>query len=188
MKRLQGLIAATFITAIVAVGTVGIGINALSNPNSVAVSNSPAQDCASGSGFEQSRNRSDLGADRSVAESDQAISKPRAAVSDGNQIALAETLRCQCDRLNRRSRCYRLYRSVALSKSRAMGASSCAAINGAYTRWRYAASASLSCPVLSPCPPRCGGGAPGVSGIRRLISDLLRSNCWIPARYASTRE
>jgi septal ring factor EnvC (AmiA/AmiB activator) len=43
MKRLQGLIAATFITAIVAVGTVGIGVNALSNPNSVAVSNSPAQ-------------------------------------------------------------------------------------------------------------------------------------------------
>jgi hypothetical protein len=43
MKRLQGFIAATFITAIVAVGTVGIGVNALSNPNSVAVSNSPAQ-------------------------------------------------------------------------------------------------------------------------------------------------
>jgi septal ring factor EnvC (AmiA/AmiB activator) len=42
MKRLQGLIAATFITAIVAVGTVGIGVNALSNPNTVAVSNSPA--------------------------------------------------------------------------------------------------------------------------------------------------
>jgi septal ring factor EnvC (AmiA/AmiB activator) len=43
MKRLQGLIAATFITAIVAVGMVGIGANAISNPNSVAVSNSPAQ-------------------------------------------------------------------------------------------------------------------------------------------------
>ena len=43
MKRLQGFIAATFITAIVAVGTVGIGVNALSNQNSVAVSNSPAQ-------------------------------------------------------------------------------------------------------------------------------------------------
>jgi hypothetical protein len=43
MKRLQGLIAATFITALVAVGTVGIGVNALSNPNTVAVSNSPAQ-------------------------------------------------------------------------------------------------------------------------------------------------
>jgi peptidoglycan hydrolase CwlO-like protein len=43
MKRLQGFIAATFITAIVAVGTVGIGVNALSNPNTVAVSNSPAQ-------------------------------------------------------------------------------------------------------------------------------------------------
>ncbi len=42
MKRLQGFIAATFITAIVAVGMVGIGANALSNPNSVAVSNSPA--------------------------------------------------------------------------------------------------------------------------------------------------
>jgi len=43
MKRLQGFIAATFITAIVAVGMVGIGANALSNPNSVAVSDSPAQ-------------------------------------------------------------------------------------------------------------------------------------------------
>jgi biotin-(acetyl-CoA carboxylase) ligase len=43
MKRLQGFIAASFITAIVAVGTVGIGVNALSNPNTVAVSNSPAQ-------------------------------------------------------------------------------------------------------------------------------------------------
>ena len=43
MKRLQGFIAASFITAIVAVGTIGIGVNALSNPNSVAVSNSPAQ-------------------------------------------------------------------------------------------------------------------------------------------------
>jgi hypothetical protein len=42
MKRLQGFIAASFITAIVAVGTVGIGVNALSNPNSVAVSNAPA--------------------------------------------------------------------------------------------------------------------------------------------------
>ena len=42
MKRLQGLIAATFITGIVAVGMVGIGVNAVSNPNSVAVSDSPA--------------------------------------------------------------------------------------------------------------------------------------------------
>ncbi len=43
MKRLRGLIAATFITGIVAVGMVGIGVNAVSNPNSVAVSDSPAQ-------------------------------------------------------------------------------------------------------------------------------------------------
>ena len=43
MKRLQGLIAATLITGIVAVGMVGIGVNAVSNPNSVAVSDSPAQ-------------------------------------------------------------------------------------------------------------------------------------------------
>ena len=43
MKRLQGLIAATFITAIVAVGMVGIGVNATSNPNSVPVSDSPNQ-------------------------------------------------------------------------------------------------------------------------------------------------
>ncbi len=42
MKRLQGVIAATFITGIVAVGMVGIGVNAVSNPNSVAVSDSPA--------------------------------------------------------------------------------------------------------------------------------------------------
>ncbi len=42
MKRLQGLIAATFITGIVAVGMVGIGVNAISNPNSVAVSDSPS--------------------------------------------------------------------------------------------------------------------------------------------------
>jgi len=41
MKRLQGLIAATFITGIVALGVVGIGVNAVSNPNSVAVSDSP---------------------------------------------------------------------------------------------------------------------------------------------------
>ncbi len=43
MKRVQGLIAATFITGIVAVGMVGIGVNAISNPNSVAVSDSPAK-------------------------------------------------------------------------------------------------------------------------------------------------
>lgn len=43
MKRLQGLIAATFVTGIVALGMVGIGVNATSNPNSVAVSDSPAQ-------------------------------------------------------------------------------------------------------------------------------------------------
>jgi biotin-(acetyl-CoA carboxylase) ligase len=43
MKRLQGLIAATFITGIVALGMVGIGVNATTNPNSVAVSDSPAK-------------------------------------------------------------------------------------------------------------------------------------------------
>jgi uncharacterized protein YlxW (UPF0749 family) len=43
MKKLRGLIAATFVTAIVGLGMVGIGANALSNPNSVAASNSPAQ-------------------------------------------------------------------------------------------------------------------------------------------------
>ncbi len=43
MKRLQGIIAATLITGIVGFGMVGIGVNAVSNPNSVAVSNSPAQ-------------------------------------------------------------------------------------------------------------------------------------------------
>ena len=42
MKRLQGLIAATLITIVVGFGMVGIGVNAVSNPNSVAVSNSPA--------------------------------------------------------------------------------------------------------------------------------------------------
>ncbi len=43
MKRLQGLIAATLITGIVGFGMVGIGVNAASNTNTVAVSNSPAQ-------------------------------------------------------------------------------------------------------------------------------------------------
>ena len=43
MKRFQGLIAATFITGIVAVGMVGIGVNAASNTNTVPVSNSPAK-------------------------------------------------------------------------------------------------------------------------------------------------
>jgi peptidoglycan hydrolase CwlO-like protein len=43
MKRLQGLIAATVVTGIVAVGMIGIGVNAASNTNSVAVSDSPAQ-------------------------------------------------------------------------------------------------------------------------------------------------
>ena len=43
MKRLQGLIAATLVTGIVAVGMVGIGVNAASNTNSVAVSDSPNQ-------------------------------------------------------------------------------------------------------------------------------------------------
>jgi biotin-(acetyl-CoA carboxylase) ligase len=43
MKRLQGLIAATFVTGIVALGMVGIGVNATTNPNSVPVSDSPAK-------------------------------------------------------------------------------------------------------------------------------------------------
>ena len=43
MKRFRGLIAATFITGIVAVGMVGIGVNAASNTNTVPVSDSPAQ-------------------------------------------------------------------------------------------------------------------------------------------------
>ena len=43
MKRFQGLIAATFITGIVAVGMVGIGVNAAANTNTVPVSNSPAK-------------------------------------------------------------------------------------------------------------------------------------------------
>ena len=43
MKRLQGLIAATLITSIVALVMVGIGVNAASNPDSVAVSSSPAK-------------------------------------------------------------------------------------------------------------------------------------------------
>ena len=43
MKRLQGLIAATLITGVVGLGMVGIGVNAATNPDSVAVSNSPAQ-------------------------------------------------------------------------------------------------------------------------------------------------
>ena len=43
MKRFRGLIAATFITGIVAVGMVGIGVNAASYTNTVPVSNSPAK-------------------------------------------------------------------------------------------------------------------------------------------------
>ncbi len=43
MKKFQGLIAATLVTAIVGFGIVGIGVNAASNPTSVAPSNSPAQ-------------------------------------------------------------------------------------------------------------------------------------------------
>ena len=42
MKRLQGLIAAALITAVVALGMVGIGVSAAANPNSVPVSNSLA--------------------------------------------------------------------------------------------------------------------------------------------------
>ena len=43
MKRFQGLIAATFITGIVAVGMVGIGVNAASNTNTAPVNDSPAK-------------------------------------------------------------------------------------------------------------------------------------------------
>ena len=43
MKRLQGLIAATLVTVIIALGMVAIGVNAASNSNSVPVSDSPAQ-------------------------------------------------------------------------------------------------------------------------------------------------
>jgi len=43
MKRLQGLVAATLITGIVALGMVGIGVNATTNLTSVAVSDSPAR-------------------------------------------------------------------------------------------------------------------------------------------------
>ena len=43
MKRLQGLIAAAFITALVALSMLVIGVNAVANANSVPVSDSPAQ-------------------------------------------------------------------------------------------------------------------------------------------------
>ena len=43
MKRLQGLIAAAFITVLVALGMLVIGVNAVANANSVPVSDSPAQ-------------------------------------------------------------------------------------------------------------------------------------------------
>jgi hypothetical protein len=43
MKRLQGFIAATLVTVIIALGMVAIGVNAASNSNSVPVSDSPAQ-------------------------------------------------------------------------------------------------------------------------------------------------
>ncbi len=42
MKRLEALIAATIITAIVALGMLAIGVNALFNPNSVQASNTLA--------------------------------------------------------------------------------------------------------------------------------------------------
>jgi flagellar motor protein MotB len=77
MKRLQGLIAATFITALVAVGTVGIGVNALSNPNSVAVSNSPASNSlasnslASNSPAQAAQVSSKAATDQTSAEIDQ---------------------------------------------------------------------------------------------------------------------
>jgi hypothetical protein len=72
MKRLQGFIAATFITALVAVGTVGIGVNALSNPNSVAVSNSPASNSlASNSPAQAAQVSSKAATDQTSAEIDQ---------------------------------------------------------------------------------------------------------------------
>jgi peptidoglycan hydrolase CwlO-like protein len=67
MKRLQGLIAASFITTIVAMGTVGIGVNALSNPNTVAVSNSPA----SNSPAQSTQVSSKAATDQTSAEIDQ---------------------------------------------------------------------------------------------------------------------
>ncbi len=42
MKRKQALFAAAFITVILALGLVAVGVNAAMNPNGVPVSNSPA--------------------------------------------------------------------------------------------------------------------------------------------------
>ncbi len=42
LKRLQALIAATIVTGIIAVGMFIVGANAILNPNSIPVSNSPA--------------------------------------------------------------------------------------------------------------------------------------------------
>ena len=43
MKQFQALIAATLTTVLIGFGMLAIGVNAASNPNSVPVSNSPAQ-------------------------------------------------------------------------------------------------------------------------------------------------
>lgn len=43
MKRIQAIIAATIVTGIIAVGMLAVGINAVFNPNTVPVSDSPAQ-------------------------------------------------------------------------------------------------------------------------------------------------
>jgi peptidoglycan hydrolase CwlO-like protein len=55
MKRLQGLIAATLITGVVALGMVGIGVNAATNPDSVQVNDSPAQTAQAVSGTANDR-------------------------------------------------------------------------------------------------------------------------------------
>ena len=69
MKRLQGLIAATLITIVVGFGMVGIGVNAASNPNSVAVSNSPAS--ASQASANASQVSANSASDQAAAQIDQ---------------------------------------------------------------------------------------------------------------------
>ncbi len=65
MKRFRGLIAATFITGIVAVGMVGIGVNAISNTNTVPVSDSPAQ------AVQSTQTSTKVAADQTTAQIDQ---------------------------------------------------------------------------------------------------------------------
>ena len=134
MKRLQGLIAATFITAIVAVGTVGIGVNALSNP-------------------EQRRRQQLAGAGRAGDASCRPKPHPirlrrrsiSCRISSSNIKAASSNIRRKSNRSrrncpmptrrpSRRSRFCRRCRNAASSKSRATGASSCAAINGLHTQ------------------------------------------------------